>query len=1023
VKSYRVAQGVLHNPKSDRRTTQGVFHIAEGGLPIPADKIAVPTNCFAALLEAALNPPADVLTLPYMANEPERPGLFVSLMLRPLVCPAVGSQPEKTMEIRFFVPGSLVSNLDFVESIFGNAGDPYLPENDAALDTEHWTGHSGCVILAPHLPLLRKKDLGLPHIAQATPRQKRDGMCWKEESETYNNGSAFKVACRDARGVMVTIIADNYFGYCKKEVKTQIGYAANLYGLALEEHAGGALAFPSYVLGLEFTSDPRLRLKPASFEEAMRLLADVVEMKPEGYAVDKRHPDVLYLPDCARFDAPGGFVEWERGARPSRISLRANEVYVLPSGYRVRLEKHWNTSAWRLVGTRPDATLCHKPATVSGGGKSEISKSISGVLLDGPIFVRRFQEDMDAVAEILQRDFSGIYRNPRQSQRAARPLLSPERSLGSVIRLFTTSDEYTDEHNRWVRELPQTIRQLVLTVKRYYRPEWGGDWREHFSVDRINGYLGHELRFDRQKLIANYLRVGFDPDGSWRIHKLRGDFHPSEKVQMEDDITASVVVPREAVPHLDEGVRNPSVAMVANCENFLFQRPDDAVHRGADAQAEADIAGPGVFLSNFEPLDRQAARALVDHVVEFESYTEPMKRLLAGVAAQDGAGYVVSSAHPRLVNGKPSKNQRYLQRRPDLANPLETYLAEVSTRLHRRIPPCEPVYYPVDAMLPGRRNNPPDRKLGVAPLAVYNPIHYQELPELFMELISSLTGKSPSTTGFGSEGALTKGPFNALLPIYDLNAAFVGLALSGYGVFTTSAGYIGPRYRVDHDISMLVPEIWCRMSPEERDPAFLIAHGCLEKLDDFEHEGRAVLAGRLGYRMTEKFVDMFFGRVFETPDMVFTDEWLRPELQGMGVFAEGVGAIVASQRRVALNYFEDGSVEVACPPLKALLHVMAHGGYEGMTLADTRLRSQFTREAVLASGWYAERLRARQRKAAELWTRHLEALEDFRTSGLIVPRELQLEDRIAAARERAAAVASPDYLQVLAGSIGADPAL
>ena len=41
--SYRVPQGVLHNPHSDRRTTQGVFHIAEGGFPIPADKQAVPT--------------------------------------------------------------------------------------------------------------------------------------------------------------------------------------------------------------------------------------------------------------------------------------------------------------------------------------------------------------------------------------------------------------------------------------------------------------------------------------------------------------------------------------------------------------------------------------------------------------------------------------------------------------------------------------------------------------------------------------------------------------------------------------------------------------------------------------------------------------------------------------------------------------------------------------------------------------------------------------------------------------------
>ena len=151
LQSYRVPQGILHNPKSDRRTTQGIFHIVEGGLPIPADKIAVPKKTFAALLDAALKPPEGVMVLPFAANQTEQVRLFVSLLLRPLVCPATGRDPEKSMEIRFFAPGSLVSNLDFVEGIFGNAGDPYLPENDAALDAMHWTGHTGCVILAPHL--------------------------------------------------------------------------------------------------------------------------------------------------------------------------------------------------------------------------------------------------------------------------------------------------------------------------------------------------------------------------------------------------------------------------------------------------------------------------------------------------------------------------------------------------------------------------------------------------------------------------------------------------------------------------------------------------------------------------------------------------------------------------------------------------------------------------------------------------------------------------------------------------------
>ena len=145
LQSYRVAQGVLHNPKSDRRTTQGVFHIAEGGFPVPADKIAVPKRAFAALLQAALMPPEDVMALPFTANQKEQVRLFVTLLLRPLVCPATGAGPAKTMETRFFAPASLVSNLDFVEGIFGNGGDPYLPENDSALDALHWTGHTGCV--------------------------------------------------------------------------------------------------------------------------------------------------------------------------------------------------------------------------------------------------------------------------------------------------------------------------------------------------------------------------------------------------------------------------------------------------------------------------------------------------------------------------------------------------------------------------------------------------------------------------------------------------------------------------------------------------------------------------------------------------------------------------------------------------------------------------------------------------------------------------------------------------------------
>ncbi|GIQ89604.1 hypothetical protein KIPB_012110, partial [Kipferlia bialata] len=42
MKMYKTAQGVLCNPEHDRRTTKGVFHIVESGIPVPGDKIAVP---------------------------------------------------------------------------------------------------------------------------------------------------------------------------------------------------------------------------------------------------------------------------------------------------------------------------------------------------------------------------------------------------------------------------------------------------------------------------------------------------------------------------------------------------------------------------------------------------------------------------------------------------------------------------------------------------------------------------------------------------------------------------------------------------------------------------------------------------------------------------------------------------------------------------------------------------------------------------------------------------------------------
>ena len=546
-------------------------------------------------------------------------------------------------------------------------------------------------------------------------------------------------------------------------------------------------------------------------------------------------------------------------------------------GLQTALEKHSGAVSWRLIGTVADGLYCHKPCTVSGGGKSEISKSLRDYMIYGPIFVADVDKDFELVQQIFDRNYADRWkpdRAPDYAHRASRPVLSPLRSLGSVIKLLTPSEDYTDEYNYWLAAFPNYIYPIVFIIKRFAPEGTLGHWRELFGVDTVNGFPGHELKAFGRQLVGTYLRAGLLSSQGWRTFKLRQDFIAAAKVQMEDDITASVVVPSRWLDASIPGMHAVSYKFAVNCESRLFQRPDDAIHRGLDRQTEIDLARADNFLSNFEPLTSQQAAAIVQRVTEFDEFSVPMRRLLRS-AEESGTGYVVCSANPRLIDGQPSKNPRYLQTRPDLLDPFPRYVAERGMRLAQALPASKPLLVPVSAVLVGRRNNPPDPAAGIRPLAVYGPIHYQELPELFMDFICSLTGKSPSTTGAGSEGALTKGPFNALRPIVDLNAALVSYILTSLGGFSTAAGYIGPKMRVDHDISLLIPEVWCRLSPNERQPAFLIAEGHLEAVLDLDHAHGKVLASRLGYRITAKFAH-FSGAGFRPSRPCFSRGTLTP---------------------------------------------------------------------------------------------------------------------------------------------------
>src|SRR5208283_4088048 len=115
-------------------------------------------------------------------------------------------------------------------------------------------------------------------------------------------------------------------------------------------------------------------------------------------------------------------------------------------------------------------------------------------------------------------------------------------------------------------------------------------------------------------------------------------------------------------------------------------------------------------------------------------------------------------------------------------------------------------------------------------------------------------------------------------------------------------------------------------------------------------------------------------------------------------------------------------VAVACPPIKALLHIMAYGEYQGIDEGSPKLAGMFTPEALLESEWYRERLRSKQAIDVRLWTRHVEALTAFLRSGMSL-NQSDTDALLGVASEQLALVKGEAYLTGLIGSIGADPSV
>ncbi|MBT8438806.1 MAG: hypothetical protein KJO91_03700, partial [Gammaproteobacteria bacterium] len=112
----------------------------------------------------------------------------------------------------------------------------------------------------------------------------------------------------------------------------------------------------------------------------------------------------------------------------------------------------------------------------------------------------------------------------------------------------------------------------------------------------------------------------------------------------------------------------------------------------------------------------------------------------------------------------------------------------------------------------------------------------------------------------------------------------------------------------------------------------------------------------------------------------------------------------------------------ACPPLQALLHVMAKGNYQDKTIDDPAIRDMFTRDYLLQSVWYQDRLRIKQQRDAALWKMNRDYVEQKMDETTEDETETwaDLQERIEKAEHMIEWVSSQSYLDRLQGTLGAD---
>ena len=191
---------------------------------------------------------------------------------------------------------------------------------------------------------------------------------------------------------------------------------------------------------------------------------------------------------------------------------------------------------WTIIGTSPQTTVCHKPSTVSGGGKSEI-RSRSPMRSPWATPMSRTstptwmpsRRSSSATGQIVTSTPRGTVRTTAPSWAAT--------GAWAVSQLLTPSAEFSDDHNAFIRSIPPHVPSSSSSSSAPTDPSGSGLAQPLLGEPRQRPSrqpAAARWSAGARRHAARRLRVR----RLYRLFSLRPDYAAAVKVQTEDDITA-----------------------------------------------------------------------------------------------------------------------------------------------------------------------------------------------------------------------------------------------------------------------------------------------------------------------------------------------------------------------------------------------------------------------------------------------------------------------------------------------------